>query len=79
MSSKERVSDFMSKRTCLSKRKINCNSFCSIVAYPQNFVKDIAKVMQDVKIDCIPVIFSPWNKRQIGFIELKEIKSFLNE
>lgn len=73
----QRVSDFMSRETCDSKfRK---NSFSSIVAYPQNNVRELAKIMKDIRIECLPVLFSPWNKKQIGFIEFNKIRVFLNE
>ncbi|MBP7212497.1 hypothetical protein KBA27_06650 [bacterium] len=75
MSDKDRVSDFITKKP----HKSICESFSKIVAYPQNYVKDIANIMRDVQIEIIPVFYSPWNKKQVGFIELKDISSFLND
>lgn len=73
----QRVSKFMSRG--VHERKIAENKFASIVVYPQNDVREIAKIMMDIRIDCLPVLFSPWNKKLVGFIELNKIKVFLND
>lgn len=74
---RQRVSEFMSREVC--DQKISKNKFVSIVAYPQNNVRELAKIMRDIKVECLPVLFSPWNKKLIGFIELNKIRVFLND
>lgn len=73
----QRVSEFMSRG--LHEQKIAKNSYASIVAYPQNDVREIAKIMNDIRVDYLPVLFSPWNKKLVGFIELNKISVFLND
>lgn len=73
----QRVSEFMSRE--IREQKITKNEFVQVVAYPQNNVRDIAKIMRDIKIDCIPVLFSPWKRELVGFIELNKIRVFLND
>lgn len=73
----QRVSEFMSRK--LREQKILPNKFANIVAYPQNDVRELAKIMNDIRIDCLPVFFSPWNKKLVGFIELDKISIFLND
>lgn len=73
----QRVSDFMSQN--FREQKHAKKNYTSIVAYPQNDVKEIAKIMEDISIDFLPVFSSPWNKKLVGIIELKKIKVFLNE
>lgn len=73
----QRVSDFMSRE--IRDSKINKRNFTSVVAYPQNNVRDLAKIMKDIRLEYLPVLFSPWNKKQIGFIEFKKISVFLND
>lgn len=75
--SSQRVSEFMSRG--IRERKIAKNEFASIVAYPQNDVRELAKIMEDIRIDCLPVLFSPWNKKLVGFIEFNKIRVFLND
>lgn len=77
MNSHARVSEFMSSKR--SATRFVDNEFKKIVAYPQNDVRDIAKIMKDINIDCIPVVFSPWNKKLIGFIELNKISVLIND
>lgn len=73
----QRVSDFMSQDTGEQK---NAKKYSvSIAAYPQNDIKEIARIMSDVRIEYLPVFFSPWNKTLVGFIELNKIKVFLNK
>jgi predicted transcriptional regulator len=50
-----------------------------IFAYPQSDVREVARIMQDTKMDCIPVVFSPWNKKLVGFLELNKISVLLND
>lgn len=71
------VSEFMSRGIC--EQQLMKNSFTSVVAYPQNDVRELAKIMEDIRIDCLPVLFSPWNKTLVGFIELSKIRVFLND
>ena len=73
----QRVSEFMSHE--VYERKIRKNQFFNIVAYPQNDARELAKIMTDIKIECLPVFSSPWNKRLVGFIELNKIRIFLND
>lgn len=73
----QRVSDFMSRK--LGEQRNAKNDFISIAAYPQNDIKEIARIMMDIRIDCLPVFFSPWNKKLVGFIELNNIYQFLND
>ncbi len=75
--SSQRVSEFMSRK--IREQEIFKNKFMSIVAYPQNDVRELARIMTDIRIDCMPVVFSPWNKKLVGFIELNRIKIFLND
>lgn len=73
----QRVSDFMSQRSNMQKKAKD--SFVSIAAYPQNDIKEIARIMTDIRIEYLPVFFSPWNKKLVGFIELNKIKMVLND
>lgn len=73
----QRVSEFMSHE--LREQKITTNKFVNIVAYPQNDVRELARIMTDIKIECLPVFSSPWNKTIVGFIELNKIRVFLND
>ena len=72
-----RVCDVMSRRSSVQDfmdRKIS-----KVFAYPQNDIREVAKIMSDTKIDFVPVLFSPWNKKLVGFIEFKKVSSFLND
>lgn len=73
----QRVSEFMSRDIC--ERKFSQTKPINIVAYPQNDARELAKIMMDVRIDCLPVLFSPWNRKVVGFIELNKIRVFLND
>lgn len=73
----QRVSEFMSREIC--EHKIAKNKKMSIFAYPQNDVREIAKIMTDIRIDCLPVLFSPWDHKLVGFIELNKIRVFLKD
>mgnify|MGYP001805806559 FL=1 len=73
----QRVSEFMSHEIC--ERKIRKKQFFSIVAYPQNDARELAKIMMDIKIERLPVFSSPWNKKLVGFIELNKLRVFLND
>lgn len=75
--SSQRVSEFMSRD--IDEQKITASKYMSIVAYPQNDVRELAKIMSDINVERLPVLFSPWNKKLIGFIELKKIKAFLRD
>lgn len=75
--SSQRVSEFMSREIC--DRKIIGNQMSNIVAYPQNDARELARIMMDIRIDCLPVLFSPWNKKLAGFIELSKIKVCLKD
>ncbi len=72
----QRVCEFMSRN--FSEQKIT-NKYSSIIVYPQNNAREIAKIMADIRIDYLPVLFSPWNKKLIGIIELNKIKSMLKD
>lgn len=73
----QRVSEFMSRE--IREHKKTKNEFTSVVAYPQNDVRELARIMKDIRIECLPVLFSPWNKKLVGFIELNKIRVFLND
>lgn len=73
----QRVSEFMSHDIC--EQKMPKNKFTSIVAYPQNNVRELARIMTDIKIERLPVLFSPWDRKLVGFIELNKISVFLND
>jgi len=73
----QRVGEFMSRQ--LRDHKSTQNQFSTIVAYPQNDVRELAKIMKDIKVECLPVLFSPWNKKLVGFIELNKIRVFLKD
>lgn len=72
-----RVSEFMSRE--IRESKIGTKRYCSVVAYPQNDVRELAKIMKDIRIECLPVLFSPWKKELVGFIEFNKIRVFLND
>lgn len=71
------VSEFMSRE--IRQRKIDKNKYMSIAAYPQNDARELARIMTDIKIDCLPVFFSPWNKKLIGFVELNKLRVLIND
>ncbi|MDD3437086.1 MAG: CBS domain-containing protein [Candidatus Gastranaerophilales bacterium] len=71
------VSDFMSRKTL--EQKSSRDKFTSIVVYPQNDAKELAKIMMDIHIDCLPVVSSPWNKKLIGFVEFNKIRNVLKD
>lgn len=73
----QRVSEFMSRE--VREQKIAKNKYMNIVAYPQNDARELAKIMTDIRIERLPVFFSPWNKKVVGFIELNNIRVFLND
>lgn len=73
----QRVSEFMSRK--IDEQKNSKNKFLSVVAYPQNDVRELARIMMDIKIESLPVLFSPWNRKLVGFIELNKIRVFLND
>jgi len=75
--SSQSVREFMSRKIC--RRKFCKKEGSSIVAYPKNDVRELAKIMTDIRIECLPVMFSPWNKKLVGFIELNNIRVFLND
>lgn len=75
--SSQRVSEFMSRK--IHEQKITKKGFSNIVAYPQNDVRELARIMTDIRIECLPVLSSPWNKKLVGFIELNKIRVFLND
>lgn len=75
--SSQNVSEFMSRKIC--EQKIFKDKFSTIVAYPQNDARELARIMTDIRIDCMPVLSSPWNRKLIGFIELNKIRVFLND
>jgi hypothetical protein len=75
----QRVSEFMSRKICGTKFFKNGCLCSGIVVYPQNDARELAKIMMDIKIDNLPVVFSPWNKKQIGCVSLNEIRVLLND
>ena len=77
MNSQTRVSKFMSTKNVL--QQMFGNELVKIVAYPQNDVREVARIMKDINLDCIPVVFSPWNKKLVGFLELNKISVLLND
>lgn len=77
MNSHVKVCDYMSRQNCV--RKFVEKGFSKIFAYPQNDAREVARIMKDINIDCIPVLCSPWDRKLIGVIELRKIRSFLND
>lgn len=77
MNSPVTVRDFMSRENSI--QKIFKNSFIKVFAYPQNDVRTVAKIMSDVKAERLPVLFSPWNRKLVGYIELDKISAFLKD
>lgn len=75
MSSQVKVADFMTRN--LTTQKNTGRSFLKVFVYPQNDLREVARIMSDIKIDKLPVLFSPWNRKLIGFIEFKKINAFL--
>lgn len=73
----QRVREFMSRE--IREQNVTQNCATNIVAYPQNDVRELAKIMKDIKVDSLPVLSSPWNKKLVGFIELRKIMVFLND
>lgn len=73
----QRVCEFMSRE--FNEQKAAKKKFSSIVAYQQNDVREIAKIMSDIRVDSLPVLLSPWNKKLVGIIELNKIKFVLND
>lgn len=73
----KRVSEFMSRE--IREPKTSTNRCGKIVAYPQNDVRELAKIMKDIRVECLPVLSSPWKKELVGFIEFNKIRVFLNE
>lgn len=73
----QRVSEFMSRK--VGEQKFAKKKFLSVVAYPQNDVRELAKIMRDIRIDILPVLVSPWNRKLAGFIEFNKIRVFLND
>lgn len=73
----QRVSEFMSHDVC--ELKLPQNKMGNIVAYPQNNVRELAKIMTDIQVECLPVFSSPWDKKVVGFIELNKISAFLQD
>lgn len=71
------VSEFMSRKICDRKKAVNEQG--RVFAYPQNDVKELAKIMRDIRIDYVPVLSSPWNRKLVGFIELNKIRAFLQD
>lgn len=71
------VGEFMSRKICDRKKTVNEQG--RVFAYPQNNVKELARIMSDIRIDYVPVLSSPWDKKLIGFIELNKIRAFLQE
>ena len=77
MNNLAKVSEFMSHEVPV--REIVCEGFSKIFAYPQNDVRTVARIMMDIKMDKIPVLFSPWDKKLVGFIELNKLGAFIND
>lgn len=77
MNSRAKVCDFMSHNDTV--RQIFKKSLCKVFTYPQNDVREVAKIMSDINTDYLPVLLSPWNKKLVGYIELNKIKKFLND
>lgn len=75
MNKSARVCEFMSPNS-RSKKFIDTKEPI-VFAYPQNYARDVAKIMKDIKLSKIPVLLSPWNRRLIGFVEFKKISAFL--
>lgn len=73
----QRVSEFMSRNVC--EQKLPQYKFGNIVAYPQNNVRELAKIMADTQVESLPVFSSPWDKKIVGFIELNKIRAFLSD
>jgi hypothetical protein len=73
----QRVSEFMSRDVC--EQEISKNKFANIVAYPQNNVIELARIMRDINVERLPVLFSPWDRKLVGFIEFNKIRVFLND
>ena len=77
MNNSVRVCELMSHKS--SMQKMMEIGFSKIFAYPQNDAREVARIMADIKIDCVPVLFSPWDKKLVGFFELNKVSAFLND
>lgn len=75
MNSQTRVSEFMSRKS--SVQKIVKNGFTMIFAYPQNDAREVAMIMKDIKINRMPVLSSPWDKKLVGFIDFNKISALI--
>lgn len=73
----QRVSEFMSRD--IREQDIPQTKFTNIVAYPQNNVTELAKIMKDIQVECLPVFSSPWDKKVVGFIEFDKISAFVKD
>lgn len=73
----QRVSEFMTRDVC--EHEIPKTKFSGIVAYPQNNVRELARIMSDINVERLPVLFSPWDKKLVGFIEFNKIRVFLKD
>lgn len=73
----QRVCDFMSRDVC--NRNFGNRQMNKIIVYPQNDAKELAKIMADIRIEALPVFFSPWNRRPIGVIEFNKLRVLLND
>jgi len=76
MNGQTRVSELMSRKSPV--QKIVEKGFNKIFAYPQTDAREVARIMRDIKIDCLPVLFSPWNRKLVGFIEFNQVSAFLD-
>lgn len=77
MNSRAKVCDFMSHEN--SVKRFFKKGFNKVFTYPQNDVREVAKIMADINMESLPVLLSPWNKKLVGYIELKRVKKFLND
>lgn len=74
----QRVSEFMSREVC--EQTFPENNPKNIVAYPQNNVIELAKIMAEFGLKSLPVLSSPWDKKPIGSIKLnKKLKKLINQ
>ena len=51
----------------------------NIVAYPDSDIYELYNIMTQLGISKIPVATNPWNKKLIGFINIKTLEKVLND
>lgn len=51
----------------------------SVIAYPESDITEIYSIMTSLGIKHIPIVQNPWNKKLMGFIDIKELEKEINK